>query len=64
MLREGFTSLKMVTRLNSESSPAPSFGRPSENAYPWDRNQPDFITNINEDFECGLSQLNLIGFTP
>ncbi len=50
-ITEGFTSLKMVKRLNVDSSPAPSLGR-TEKTYPWDKNQAD-VTNIGEDFECG-----------
>lgn len=53
VLTEGFTSLKMVRRPNSDSSPIPSFARTSENSYPWDKNQPDVASCVNEDFECG-----------
>lgn len=53
VLTEGFTSLKMVRRPNSDFNSIPNSGRSSENSYPWDRNQPDLPSVINEDFECG-----------
>lgn len=50
---EGFTSLKMIRRPNSNSSPAPNASRTPENTYPWDKAQTDVTTNMNEDFEYG-----------
>lgn len=40
----------MVRRSYCDSSPAPNF-RMTENTYPWDKNHPDLVSGMNDDFE-------------
>lgn len=51
----------MVRRSYCDSSPAPNFTRMSENTYPWDKNHPDLVSSMNEDFEFSMSNDMQIG---